>query len=72
MSINIPCLLKTIACLSLLSGCAASTTGSYSRQDTDSKLAYCEQLRKQLDELKGKPQRRKAASDRYDLECRQQ
>ncbi len=70
MSKNTPRLVKIIVCLSLLSGCAVSTSGSTTRQDTESKLAYCEQLYKQIDELKGKPQRRKAASDRYDLECR--
>ncbi|MDH3282508.1 MAG: hypothetical protein OEQ18_15455 [Gammaproteobacteria bacterium] len=71
MSINIPCLVKTVVCVCLLSGCAGSTSKNYSRQDSESKLAHCEELRKRIDELKGKPQRRKAASDRYDLECRQ-
>ncbi len=31
--------------------------------------ARCEQLRQQIDDLRGKPQRRKAASDRYRIEC---
>ena len=30
---------------------------------------HCKQLRRQIDELKGKPQRRHAASERFRLEC---
>jgi hypothetical protein len=32
---------------------------------------YCSQLRKQMDELKGKPQQRNAVIQRYQLECQQ-
>ncbi|MDH3639116.1 MAG: hypothetical protein OES09_11755 [Gammaproteobacteria bacterium] len=71
MSINLPRLVKTVVWVCLLSGCAGSTTQNYARQDSESQLTHCEELRKRIDELKGKPQRRKAASDRYDLECRQ-
>jgi thymidylate synthase len=30
---------------------------------------HCKQLRRQMDELKGKPQRRHAVVERYKLEC---
>jgi thiaminase len=30
---------------------------------------HCKQLRRQMDELKGKPQRRHAVAERYKLEC---
>ena len=30
---------------------------------------HCRQLRRQMDELKGKPQRRHAVVERYKLEC---
>ena len=30
---------------------------------------HCRQLRRQMDELKGKPQRRHAASERFKIEC---
>jgi thymidylate synthase len=30
---------------------------------------HCKQLRRQMDELKGKPQRRHAVTERYKLEC---
>jgi len=30
---------------------------------------HCKQLRQQMDELKGKPQRRHAVVERYKLEC---
>ena len=33
--------------------------------------AFCSDLRKQMDELKGKPQRRNAVVQRYRLECQQ-
>lgn len=36
------------------------------------RAAFCKDLRKQLDELKGKPQRRNAVYQRYQLECGQQ
>lgn len=36
------------------------------------RAAFCKDLRKQLDELKGKPQRRNAVYQRYQLECQQQ
>lgn len=65
------CLVKSVICVVLLVGCVGSGGGNYSRQDAGNRLAYCDELQKQIDELKGKPQRRKAASDRYDLECRQ-
>ena len=32
---------------------------------------HCKQLRRQMDELKGKPQRRNAVVQRYRLECEQ-
>ena len=32
---------------------------------------HCKQLRRQMDELKGKPQRRNAVVQRYRLECDQ-
>ena len=32
---------------------------------------HCKQLRRQMDELKGKPQRRNAVAQRYRLECDQ-
>lgn len=32
---------------------------------------HCKQLRRQMDELKGKPQRRNAVVQRYRLECAQ-
>jgi hypothetical protein len=35
------------------------------------KADYCNQLRKQMDELKGKPQQRNAVVQRYQLECQQ-
>jgi len=35
------------------------------------KADYCHDLRKQTDELKGKPQRRNAVMQRYELECQQ-
>lgn len=36
---------------------------------TDEHAKHCTALRKQINELKGKPQRRYAASERYKLEC---
>jgi len=35
------------------------------------KADYCNELRRQMDELKGKPQRRNAVVQRYQLECQQ-
>lgn len=35
------------------------------------KADHCNALRKQMDELKGKPQRRNAVVQRYQLECQQ-
>ena len=35
------------------------------------KADYCNDLRRQMDELKGKPQRRNAVVQRYQLECQQ-
>ena len=35
------------------------------------KADYCNELRRQMDELKGKPQRRNAVAQRYQLECQQ-
>jgi hypothetical protein len=35
----------------------------------DEQSEHCKQLRLQRDELKGKPQRRHAVSERYKLEC---
>lgn len=37
------------------------------REKTD----HCNELRRQMDELKGKPQRRNAVVQRYQLECQQ-
>ena len=36
---------------------------------TTEQAEHCKQLRRQMDELKGKPQRRNAVSQRYRLEC---
>jgi len=35
------------------------------------KADFCNELRKQMDELKGKPQQRNAVVQRYQLECQQ-
>jgi len=35
------------------------------------KADYCNDLRKQMDELKGRPQQRNMVIQRYELECRQ-
>ena len=35
------------------------------------KADYCNDLRKQMDELKGRPQKRNMVIQRYDLECQQ-
>jgi hypothetical protein len=35
------------------------------------KADYCSELRKQMDQLKGKPQQRNAVIQRYQLECQQ-
>ena len=35
------------------------------------KADYCNELRRQMDELKGKPQRRNVVVQRYQLECQQ-
>jgi hypothetical protein len=35
------------------------------------KADYCNKLRKEIDELKGKPQRRNMAIQRYELDCQQ-
>ena len=35
------------------------------------KADYCSDLRRQMDELKGKPQRRNAVVQQYQLECQQ-
>lgn len=35
----------------------------------DSKEAYCKDLLRQIDTLQGRPLRRKAAQDRFDLDC---
>ncbi len=37
---------------------------------TADKAAFCQELRKEMKELEGKPQRRNAVSQRYQLECR--
>jgi hypothetical protein len=36
---------------------------------TEEHSKYCQQLRRQMEELKGKPQRRHAIVERYRLEC---
>ena len=35
------------------------------------KADYCNELRKQMDELKGRPQQRNMVIQRYELECQQ-
>lgn len=35
------------------------------------KTDYCNELRRQMDELKGKPQQRNMVIQRYELECQQ-
>ena len=35
------------------------------------KADYCNDLRRQMDELKGRPQQRNMAMQRYELECQQ-
>jgi len=35
------------------------------------KADYCNDLRRQIDELKGRPQKRNMVIQRYDLECQQ-
>lgn len=44
----------------------------YMNQDsaTTNNEKYCAELSKKIQELKGKPQRRYAAQQRYDLECK--
>ena len=37
--------------------------------DTDDQAEKCQQLLRQIEELKGKPQRRHAAMERHKLEC---
>ena len=47
----------------------------YTEQAPDREAAdmaeHCKQLRRQMDDLKGKPQRRNAVAQRYRLECDQ-
>ncbi len=47
---------------------------SEKQKDTsaEDQAALCKKLRAQMDELKGKPQRRNAVVQRYRLECQQQ
>ncbi len=40
---------------------------SFARKNAD----FCSNLRKEMDSLKGKPLRRNAVAQRYDVECRQ-
>ena len=46
-------------------------TESVTKDPAQEKADYCNELRKQMDELKGKPQQRNAAVQRYQLECQQ-
>ncbi len=44
-----------------------SRNDSFASKNAD----LCQNLRKEMDSLKGKPLRRNAAAQRYDIECRQ-
>ena len=44
---------------------------SVKKDPAKEKADYCNELRRQMDELKGKPQRRNAVVQRYQLECQQ-
>jgi Skp family chaperone for outer membrane proteins len=46
-------------------------TESDTKDPAQEKADYCNELRKQMDELKGKPQQRNAVVQRYQLECQQ-
>jgi len=50
----------------LLAACAHDPSANGVSGD---KSKHCAQLRQKIDDLKGRPQMRKAASDRYQLEC---
>ena len=44
-----------------------SGSDAFARENAD----LCQNLRKEMDSLKGKPMRRNAVAQRYDMECRQ-
>ncbi len=41
------------------------------KETTKEKADFCNELRKQMDELKGRPQQRNMVIQRYELECQQ-
>jgi len=58
---------------SIMFGDQDPMAGATSKKDpAREKADYCNQLRTQLDELKGKPQRRNVMLQQYQLECQQQ
>jgi len=46
-------------------------TDTTKKDPAKEKADYCNELRRQMDELKGKPQRRNVVVQRYQLECQQ-
>ena len=46
-------------------------TETTKKDPAQEKADYCSELRKQMDDLKGKPQRRNVVVQRYQLECQQ-
>ncbi len=52
-----------------IAGCAAGPPDNVYRERADNHAERCMQLSREIDALKGKPVRRKAAMDRYELEC---
>ena len=46
-------------------------TETVKKDPAGEKADFCSELRKQMDQLKGKPQQRNAVIQRYQLECQQ-
>jgi len=46
-------------------------TEAVKKDPAKEKADYCNDLRRQMDELKGKPQQRNMVMQRYELECQQ-
>ena len=55
---------------SIMFGDQAPSVGQPASEEDQNSGAKCEQLLQEIDDLKGKPQRRMTAQQRYEAECR--
>ncbi len=62
-------LFKSIVVTAVLTGCATEQPRPVTEDSASIHAARCAQLSQEVESLKGRPARRKAAMDRYQLEC---